>query len=144
MNVTFEDVKNNRDIKAYISKADESLLALGYTEHSFAHVHKVSELAGRILQLLGYDDHQVELAKIAGYLHDIGNIVNRVDHAQSGAVMAFRLLDRMNMSPEDIATVVTAIGNHDESTAFPVNPVAAALIIADKTCLLYTSDAADE
>ena len=113
MNVTFEDVKNNRDIKAYISKADESLLALGYTEHSFAHVHKVSELAGRILQLLGYDDHQVELAKIAGYLHDIGNIVNRVDHAQSGAVMAFRLLDRMNMSPEDIATV--------------------ALIIADKT-----------
>ena len=133
MNVTFEDVKNNRDIKAYISKADESLLALGYTEHSFAHVHKVSELAGRILQLLGYDDHQVELAKIACYLHDIGNIVNRVDHAQSGAVMAFRLLDRMNMSPEDIATVVTAIGNHDESTAFPVNPVAAALIIADKT-----------
>lgn len=133
MNVTFEDVKNNRDIKAYISKADESLLALGYTEHSFAHVHKVSELAGRILQLLGYDDHQVELAKIAGYLHDIGNIVNRVDHAQSGAVMAFRLLDRMNMDPDDIATVVTAIGNHDESTAFPVNPVAAALIIADKT-----------
>ncbi len=133
MNVTFEDVKNSRDIKAYISKADESLLALGYTEHSFAHVHKVSELAGRILQLLGYDEHQVELAKIAGYLHDIGNIVNRVDHAQSGAVMAFRLLDRMNMNPEDIATVVTAIGNHDESTAFPVNPVAAALIIADKT-----------
>ena len=98
MNVTFEDVTNNREIKAYISKADESLLALGYTEHSFAHVHKVSELAGRILQLLGYDDHQVELAKIAGYLHDIGNIVNRVDHAQSGAVMAFRLLDRMNMT----------------------------------------------
>lgn len=133
MNVTFEDVKNNRDIKAYISKADESLLALGYTEHSFPHVHKVSELAGRILQLLGYSDHEVELAKIAGYLHDIGNIVNRVDHAQSGAVMAFRLLDRMNMDPCDIATVVTAIGNHDESTAFPVNPVAAALIIADKT-----------
>lgn len=133
MNVTFEDVKNNNDIRTYISKADESLLALGYTEHSFAHVHKVSELAGRILKILGYDDHQIELAKIAGYLHDIGNIVNRVDHAQSGAVMAFRLLDRMNMNPEDIATVVTAIGNHDESTAFPVNPVAAALIIADKT-----------
>ena len=123
MNVTFEEVKNNKDIKTYIAKADESLLALGYTEHSFPHVHKVSELAGRIL----------ELARIAGYLHDIGNIVNRVDHAQSGAVMAFRLLDRMNMNPEDIATVVTAIGNHDESTAFPVNPVAAALIIADKT-----------
>ena len=133
MNITFEDVKNNKDIKTYITKADESLLALGYTEHSFPHVHKVSELAGRILEHLGYDEHQVELARIAGYLHDIGNVVNRVDHAQSGAVMAFRLLDRMEMDPEDIATVVTAIGNHDESTAFPVNPVAAALIIADKT-----------
>lgn len=133
MNITFEDIKNNKEIKTYIAKADESLLALGFTEHSFPHVHKVSELAGRILQLLGYDEHQVELARIAGYLHDIGNIVNRVDHAQSGAVMAFRLLEKLEMNPDDLATVVTAIGNHDESTAFPVNPVAAALIIADKT-----------
>lgn len=133
MNITFEDVKNNKEIKAYITKADESLLALGYTEHSFPHVHKVSELAGRILQLLGYDEQQVDLARTAGYLHDIGNMVNRVDHAQSGAVMAFRLLEKVDMDPEDIATVVTAIGNHDEATAFPVNPVAAALIIADKT-----------
>ena len=133
MNITFEDIKANKDIKTYITKADESLVALGYTEHSFPHVHKVSELAGRILHLLGYSEHQVELARIAGYLHDIGNVVNRVDHAQSGAVMAFRLLDRMNVDSDDIATVVTAIGNHDESTAFPVNPVAAALIIADKT-----------
>lgn len=131
--VTFKDVKNNPDIRAYISKADESLLALGYTEHSFAHVTKVAEAAAEILHTLGHSDHEIELVKIAGYLHDIGNIVNRIDHAQSGAVMAFRLLDRMNMPPEDIATVVTAIGNHDESTAFPVNSVAAALIIADKT-----------
>ena len=131
--VTFEDVKNNPDIRAYISKADESLIALGYTEHSFAHVTKVAESAAEILHTLGHSDHEIELVKIAGYLHDIGNIVNRIDHAQSGAVMAFRLLDRMNMPPEDIATVVTAIGNHDESTAFPVNSVAAALIIADKT-----------
>ena len=131
--VTFEDVKNNPDIRAYISKADESLIALGYTEHSFAHVTKVAEVAAEILHTLGHSDHEIELVKIAGYLHDIGNIVNRIDHAQSGAVMAFRLLDRMNMPPEDIATVVTAIGNHDESTAFPVNSVAAALIIADKT-----------
>lgn len=131
--VTFEDVKNNPDIKAYISKADESLIALGYTEHSFAHVTKVAESAAEILHTLGHSDHEIELVKIAGYLHDIGNIVNRIDHAQSGAVMAFRLLDRMNMPPEDIATIVTAIGNHDESTAFPVNAVAAALIIADKT-----------
>ena len=131
--VTFKDVKNNPDIRAYISKADESLLALGYTEHSFAHVTKVAEAAAEILHTLGYSEHEIELVKIAGFLHDIGNIVNRIDHAQSGAVMAFRLLDRMNMPPEDIATVVTAIGNHDESTAFPVNSVAAALIIADKT-----------
>ena len=131
--VTFKDVKNNPDIRAYISKADESLLALGYTEHSFAHVTKVAEAAAEILHTLGHSEHEIELVKIAGFLHDIGNIVNRIDHAQSGAVMAFRLLDRMNMSPEDIATVVTAIGNHDESTAFPVNSVAAALIIADKT-----------
>ena len=131
--VNFKDVKNNPDIRAYISKADESLLALGYTEHSFAHVTKVAEAAAEILHTLGHSEHEIELVKIAGYLHDIGNIVNRIDHAQSGAVMAFRLLDRMNMPPEDIATVVTAIGNHDESTAFPVNSVAAALIIADKT-----------
>ena len=131
--VTFEDVKNNPDIRAYISKADESLITLGYTEHSFAHVTKVATTAAKILHTLGYSEHEIELVKIAGYLHDIGNIVNRIDHAQSGAVMAFRLLDRMNMPPEDIATVVTAIGNHDESTAFPVNSVAAALIIADKT-----------
>ena len=131
--VTFEDVKNNPDIRAYISKADESLIALGYTEHSFAHVTKVAESAAEILHTLGHSDHEIELVKIAGYLHDIGNIVNRIDHAQSGAVMAFRLLDRMNMPPEDIATIVTAIGNHDESTAFPVNAVAAALIIDDKT-----------
>ena len=131
--VTFKDVKNNPDIRAYISKADESLLALGYTEHSFAHVTKVAEAAAEILHTLGHSEHEIELVKIAGFLHDIGNIVNRIDHAQSGAVMAFRLLDRMNMPPEDIATVVTAIGNHDESTAFPVNSVSAALIIADKT-----------
>ena len=131
--VTFKDVKNSPDIRAYISKADESLLALGYTEHSFAHVTKVAEAAAEILHTLGHSEHEIELVKIAGYMHDIGNIVNRIDHAQSGAVMAFRLLDRMNMPPEDIATIVTAIGNHDESTAFPVNSVAAALIIADKT-----------
>ena len=131
--VTFKDVKNSPDIRAYISKADESLLALGYTEHSFAHVTKVAEAAAEILHTLGHSEHEIELVKIAGFLHDIGNIVNRIDHAQSGAVMAFRLLDRMNMPPEDIATIVTAIGNHDESTAFPVNSVAAALIIADKT-----------
>lgn len=133
MRIDYNDVRKNEEIRSYIQKADESLLSLGFTEHSFAHVTKVSELAGQILTILEYSEHEVELAKIAGYLHDIGNVVNRIDHAQSGAVMAFRLLDKMEMDPDDIATVVTAIGNHDESTAFPVNPVAAALIIADKT-----------
>ena len=110
-----------------------SLEALGYTEHSFAHCTKCAEVAGMLLKELGYDEHEVELAKIAGFMHDIGNVVNRIDHAQSGAVMAFRLLDKIGMEPEDTAKVVTAIGNHDEATAFPVNEIAAAIIIADKT-----------
>lgn len=133
MRITFEDVKNNKVVQTYIKKADESLSALGYTEHSFPHVSRVAFVARDILLTLGYDKREAELAQIAGYLHDIGNVINRVDHAQSGAVMAFRILDHMGADPEDIATIITAIGNHDESTAFPVNPIAAALIIADKT-----------
>lgn len=138
MKITFQEVKNNEAIKTYIQKADESLIALGYTEHSFAHVTKVAETAADILLTCGYSEREAELARIAGYLHDIGNVINRVDHAQSGAVMAFRILDNMKCDPEDIATIITAIGNHDESTAFPVNPIAAALILADKTDVRYT------
>ena len=130
--MTFEEIKKNQDIRVYITKADEALRALGYTEHSFAHVTKVAEDAARILEIMGYDSHTVELAKISGYLHDIGNLVNRVDHSQSGAVMAFRILDNLGMPAEDISTIVSAIGNHDEGTGVPVNSVAAALIIADK------------
>lgn len=133
MKVNFKDVVNNKAVKTYIEKADESLIALGYTEHSFVHVAKVAAMAKKILVTLGYSEREAELAQIAGYLHDIGNVVNRIDHAQSGAVMAFRILDNMGAEPEDIATIITAIGNHDEGTAFPVNPVAAALILADKT-----------
>ena len=131
--VTFEKVKNDEAVRAYISAADESLVALGYTEHSFAHVVKVAECAGDILRKIGYDEHTVELAKIAGVLHDIGNLVNRSEHSQSGAVMAFRILDRMGMPAADIATIVTAIGNHDEGTGVPVNPISAAMILADKS-----------
>lgn len=130
--MTFEDIRKNEQIKAYIRKADESLSALGYTEHSFSHVMKVSECAAYILTTLGYDEKSVELARVAGYLHDIGNLVNRVSHSQSGAVMAFYLLEKLGMPAEDVATVVSAIGNHDEGTGVPVNAVAAALIIADK------------
>ena len=131
--VTFDTLQQNADIRAYIQRADESLAALGFTEHSFAHVMKVANEAAALLDVLGYDPHTVELTRIAGYLHDIGNLINRVDHSQSGAIMAFRLLDKMGMPAEDIATVVTAIGNHDEGTGVPVNPVSAALILADKS-----------
>ena len=131
--ITFESLKQNEEIRTYISMADRSLAALGFTEHSFAHVTKVAETAGYILQTLERLAHEVELVKIAGFLHDIGNLVNRVDHSQSGAVMAFQLLRTMDITPEDLATVVTAIGNHDEGTGVPVDDLSAALIIADKS-----------
>lgn len=131
--LTYEEVKNNETVRTYISKADESLIALGYTEHSFAHAAIVAGTAKYILETLDYSERDIELVQIAAYLHDIGNLVNRIDHSQSGAVMAFRILDHMNCDPEDIATIVTAIGNHDEGTGIAVNPIAAALIIADKS-----------
>ena len=131
--MTYEEIRRDAAVNVYISQADASLNALGFTEHSFPHVTRVAQTAGEILETLGYSPRQVELAKIAGYLHDIGNVVNRIDHSQSGAVMAFRILDRMNFPPEEIAQIVTAIGNHDEGTGVPVNAVAAALIIGDKS-----------
>ena len=131
--ISCEQIKQNPDIIAYIKAADKSLEALGYTEHSFAHVSKVSACAGKILEVLGFSEKDVELAKIAGYIHDIGNLVNRNDHSQTGALMAFRVLDKLGMDAEDIAAVVTAIGNHDEGTGVPVNEIAASLILADKT-----------
>lgn len=130
--ITFEDIKQNQEIRTYIKVADMSLNALGYTEHSVAHVTKVAETAGYILQTLGRSEHEVELVKIAGFLHDIGNAVNRADHSQSGAVMAFQILRDLGMNPEDLAVIVTAIGNHDEGNGVPVNDLSAALILADK------------
>ena len=131
--MTYELLKQDHAVQVYIRQADAALEALGFTEHSFPHVTRVATVAADILEKLGYPERTVELAKIAGYLHDIGNVVNRTDHSQSGAVMAFRILDRMEFPPEEIATIVSAIGNHDEGTGVPVNPVAAALIIADKS-----------
>lgn len=130
--LTFKEVTNNDAIKVYITRADESLINLGYTEHSFAHVMHVAAKCGDILQILEYDERTVELGKIAGYLHDIGNLVNRKEHSQSGAIMAWSILNDMGCDPGEIATIVTAIGNHDEGTGVPVNAVAAALILADK------------
>lgn len=131
--ITYDEIKRDPAIKTYIAMADESMAALGFTEHSFAHVGRVASTAGYILEELGYPARRVELTKIAGYLHDIGNLVNRVDHSQSGAVMAFRLLDNMGFPPEETALIATAIGNHDEGTGVPVSPEAAALILADKS-----------
>ena len=130
--ITLDDVKSIHSVDVYIREADKALDSLGYTEHSFAHITRVSDDTGRILRKLGHDKKTVELGRIAGYLHDIGNLVNRVDHSQSGALIAFRILDSIGMPPEDISVVVSAIGNHDEGTGTPVNSVAAALIMADK------------
>ena len=130
--LTYDQIKKSEAIKTYIIRADESLGALGFTEHSFAHVMHVAETAGYILQTMGFNQRTVELAKIAGYLHDIGNLVNRKDHSQSGAVMAWSILNDMGCDPAEVATIVTAIGNHDEGTGVPVNAVAAAMILADK------------
>jgi len=130
---SFEEIRKNLAIKTYIKKSDEVLSALGYTEHSFPHVLRVSHTASYILETLGYSEHETELVKIAGYMHDIGNLVNRIEHSQSGAVMAFRILDNLGMQTEDIADIVSAIGNHDEGTGVPISPIAAALILADKS-----------
>ena len=131
--ITCRDIRENSSVRTYIKKADESLAALGFTEHSFAHVGMVADRAGRILAELGYGPRQVELVRIAAWLHDIGNLVNRSEHSQSGAVMAFRILDNLGMEAGEIAEIVTAIGNHDEGTGVPVSPLAAALILADKS-----------
>lgn len=132
-NITYKYIKNNKDIQTYINYADAALSTIGYTEHSNAHVERAAATAYMILSRLGYDERTCELAQIAAYMHDIGNVINRVDHAQSGAVMAFRLLDNLGMPADEISLIVSAIGNHDEHTASPVTPIAAALIIADKS-----------
>lgn len=131
--MTYQQIQKDHAVRVYISQADASLQSLGFTEHSFPHVTRVAAISGDILQALGYPSREIELTRIAGYLHDIGNLINRIDHSQSGAVMAFRILDRMGFPPEEIAAIVTAIGNHDEGTGVPVNAMAAALIIADKS-----------
>ncbi len=131
--LTYEELKRNEDIREYIKKADETLLARGYTEHSFGHVCKVADTAEAILKALGGSEHDIELAKIASYLHDIGNIVNRDNHAHTGAILAFQLLGSLGMSAGDIATIVAAIGNHDEKSGIAVDAVSAALILADKS-----------
>ncbi|MDR2939449.1 MAG: HD domain-containing protein [Clostridiales bacterium] len=131
--VTFEDIKINEEINVYIRKADEILGVLGYTDHSIKHTLRVGYIASKILQELEFPEREQELSKIAAYLHDIGNIVNRSNHANTGAVLAFTVLNRIGMDPGEISIITSAIGNHDEGTGVAVSPVSAAIIIGDKT-----------
>lgn len=131
--ITFDQIKNSDEITTYIKKGNDFLGAIGFTEHGFAHAGIVSEKASNILELLDYPARTAELAKISAYMHDIGNCVNRNDHAQSGGIMAFKILNTMGFPPEEIADIVGAIGNHDEGTGSPISPISAALILADKS-----------
>ena len=131
--MTFEEIKKNREVLAFLEKGNENLGVLGYTDHSKAHCALVAERAADILKKLGYKQKERELAKIAGFMHDIGNAVNRSHHAEYGAILANDILKDTDMSLKDRVTVVSAIGNHDESTGGATDPVSAALIIADKT-----------
>ena len=131
--VTFEDVQNSPEIRELIKNAQKQLDVLGYTEHSQRHVSVVAERAAYILRTLGADEHRIELAKIAGYMHDIGNAVNIVDHAHSGAILAYQILNGLGMDIADVVEIVMAIGNHDEKTGTAVSDISAALILADKS-----------
>ena len=131
--VTLEDVINNEEVQAFINGAEKQIKALGYTEHSHRHIGIVSKRTGEILQKLGYDERTTELGKIAGYLHDIGNVINRTDHAHSGAILSYQILKSMNMPLEEITEIISAIGNHDEKTGTAVSAISAALILADKS-----------
>lgn len=130
--LTYEDIKNNEEINTYINLADKLLSQLGYTRHDLGHVTKVGDTVSKILHTFGYSNREVELAKIAAHIHDIGNMVNREEHAQTGAAICFNILTRLGMPPEEIALVVSAIGNHDEGTGSAINSISAALILGDK------------
>lgn len=132
MNITYKQVKQTPDIRTYIENADKALLSRGYTEHSHTHAELTADTAYNILKTLGYSEKECELAQIAGYLHDIGNCINRSNHAHTGALLAQNLLDKLGMPAEDIAVIMSAVGHHDELTAVPINGVVAAVILADK------------
>ncbi len=131
--ITVEDVMKNPDVTEFVRNAQRQLDVLGFTEHSERHIGLVSHRAANILETLGYDEHRIELVKIAGYLHDIGNSVNRVDHAHTGAILAYNILREMGMDAKDSTEIMMAIGNHDEVTGTPVSDISAALILADKS-----------
>lgn len=131
--ITLEDVKNNPEFSALINRANYNLEKMGYTEHGIRHVGYVSKTTSNILKETGCDDHIVELGAIAGWIHDIGNSINRLNHGLTGAVMSMSLLEKMGMPMEDISLIIAAIGNHEEQSGLPVNEISAALILADKS-----------
>ena len=131
--VTLEKVIENEEVQAFVNASQKQLKALGYTEHSNRHIGIVSKRTEEILKKLGFDERTIELGKIAGYLHDIGNCVNRVDHAHTGAILAYNILKEMGMSAEERTEIMMAIGNHDEKTGTAVSDISAALILADKS-----------
>lgn len=131
--ITLEDIKANKEIEELIIGSQKQLNALGYTEHSLRHISIVSDRAAQILKVLGYPERRIELAKIAGYMHDIGNCVNRVDHAHSGAILAYQILKEIGMDVTERTEIMMAIGNHDEQTGTAVSDISAALILADKS-----------
>lgn len=131
--ITLKDIKENTEIDALIRGAQKQLNALGYTEHGHRHISIVSKRAGDILEKLGYPERTVELTRIAGYMHDIGNCINRVDHAHSGAILAYNILKDMGMPVEERIEIMMAIGNHDENTGNAISDISAAIILADKS-----------
>lgn len=131
--ITLEEIKENHIVKTLIRVGNENLEVMGFTEHGFRHISLVSSIAYNVLRRLNLSQREAELAGIAGYMHDIGNVVNRSGHHLSGAILAYYILDDLGMCPDELFTVVAAIGNHDEQTGQPVNSVAAALILADKS-----------
>jgi uncharacterized protein len=131
--LTLDDVKRDREAEAFIAKADEYTRAIGYTEHGFRHANLVASIAANVLRRLGRQERTIHLAAISGYLHDIGNLVGRVNHEHTGALLASRILNRLGMEPVDQAVVMGAVGNHEEQTGDPVSEVCAALIISDKS-----------
>ena len=131
--MNYKDILRNEEVKAFLKKGNENLGMLGYTDHSEKHCAIVAKRAGMILSKFGYSEHEIELAEIAGAMHDIGNFINRKNHGEYGAVLAYSILEKMEMSLEDRIIIASAIGNHDESTGGAVEAVSAALILADKT-----------
>ncbi len=131
--LTLRDVKRDPRVRTYIEKANEQMAAIGYTEHGFRHAGIVAGVARGIPRQLGLPRREAELAAIAGYLHDIGNVINRCSHAETGALLAQSILHDLEMDPVEIALIMGAVGNHEEDNGFPINDIAAAVIIADKS-----------